>query len=93
MTVKLIEIYKSFEYSNQVASANFRLREVLVNSEHVVYLRSDGQMGQLLNEGNLPDDLDSRQEFTRVFTSKNEFVVVGSLETTQKKLFKNILKG
>ena len=93
MTVKLVEVFKQFEYSNQVATSNFRLREILVNPDHVVYLRGDNQMGQLLNEGTLPEGLDSRQEFTRVFTSKSEFVVVGSPETTQKNLFKNILKG
>jgi len=93
MTVNLVEIYKSFEYSNQISTAQFRLREVLVNPEHVVYLRSDVQMGQLLNEGNLPEELDHRQDFTRVFTSKNEFVVVGSPATVQKKLFKTVLKG
>tara|TARA_Y100000034_G_C6790705_1_gene354013 strand:- start:275 stop:556 length:282 start_codon:yes stop_codon:yes gene_type:complete len=93
MTVKLVEIFKAFEYSNQAASENFRLREILINPDHVVYLRGDTQMGQLLNEGDLPKGLDRRQEFTRVFTSKNEFIVVGSPEATQKKLFKNILKG
>ena len=93
MTVSLVEIYRSFEYSNQVGSAKFRLRDVLVNPDHVVYLRDDSQMGQLLNEGNLPEGLDNRQEFTRVFTSKSEFVVVGSTNAVQKKLFKNILKG
>ena len=93
MIVKLVEVFKAFEYSNQVASANFRLREILINPDHVVYLRGDDQIDQLLNEGTLPEGLDSRQEFTRVFTNKNEFVVVGSPEATQKKLFKNILKG
>ena len=93
MTVKLVEIFEAFAYSNQMTTEKFKLREILVNPEHVVYLHSDNQMGQLLNEGVLPEDLDNRQEFTRISTSKHEFVVVGSPEAIQKKLFKNILKG
>lgn len=91
--VKLVEVVKTFK--NQ-----YSLREIFVNPTHVVYLREDSLMKQHLTEGKLPEDLDTRQSFTRLQvrngTSGSEFVVVGAPSLVEAKLKgsnKELLRG
>jgi len=80
--VKLIEIVKNSSFYN--------LREVFVNPKHVVYLREDISVKRYLKEGKLPEGLDLRQAFTKVFvdngTTGTEFVVVGAPAAIESKL-------
>ena len=47
-------------------------------------------MNQRLTEGRLPEDIDSRQRFTRIYLDRGQsgidLTVVGSLEQTQRTL-------
>ena len=96
MVIKLVEVCKSTEYgmANQYA-----LREVFINPEHVVCLRSDDVTRQRLRENKLPQELDERQEFTRIQLNRGhnglDVVVVGDPSTVEKKLHlaRQVLRG
>ena len=86
--------------AENTSGASYSLREVTVNPNHVVCLREDDRMIQRLNEGRLPEDIDSRQRFTRVYLDRGhtglDLTVVGSLEQTQKTLgvdSREVLRG
>ena len=95
--VRLVEVSKS---SNVINGAGYTLREIFVNPEHVICLREDYHTLQLLQEGRLPDDLDTRQKFTRVQMNRGstglDIIVVGCPSTVEQKLNtskKMLLKG
>ena len=71
----------------------YSLREVSVNPSHVVCLREDESMKRSLTEGLLPDGLDNRQRFTRVFLERGQsgidLVVVGAPEQIRQKIYEN----
>ena len=100
MIVKFIEIYESTNVHSNDASRNYSLREVFINPEQVVCIRSDSSFKQKLQEGILPSGLDPRQDFSRVYLNRGQFgldiIVVGapsSVEETLKKNKKQLLKG
>lgn len=105
MLVTLVEVVESKRNYSQTTSENrkgatYSLREVTVNPDHVVCLREDTNMSQRLDEGRLPNDVDSRQRFTRVYLDRGQsgldLTVVGSLMQTQEKLGiarKEVLRG
>ena len=68
----------------------FTLREVTINPEYVVCVREDVRTRRLLEEGQLPEGLDSRQRFTRVYMDRGQsgidIVVVGDPESVQADL-------
>ena len=91
--IKLVEIIQTFKNE-------YTLREIYINPVHVVYLREDTQMKVKLEEGNLPENLDTRQAFTRLQvhngTVGSEFVVVGKptiIESKLKGSSKELLHG
>ena len=94
MLVKLVEVIEvKRNYSQKAentAGSSYSLREVTVNPNHVVCLREDMNMTQRLTEGRLPEGVDSRQRFTRIYLDRGQtgldLTVVGSLEQTQKTL-------
>ncbi len=95
--VKLIEVSKS---SNVINGAGYTLKEIFVNPEHVVCLREDYHTLQLLQEGKLPGDLDTRQKFTKVQMNRGstglDVIVVGCPSTVEGKLnlsTRTLLKG
>jgi hypothetical protein len=95
--VKLVEVSKS---SSVVSGAGYTLREIFVNPEHVVCLREDYYTQQLLVEGKLPNNLDTRQKFTKVQLNRGstglDVIVVGCPSIIEEKLnFSNrvLLKG
>ena len=71
----------------------YTLQEVSVNPLHVVCLREDSVMLKNLSEGLLPEGLDSRQRFTRVFLERGQsgidLVVVGAPEQVRDKIYEN----
>ena len=105
MLVTLVEVIELKRNYSQTTSENrqgttYSLREVTVNPSHVVCLREDTNMSQRLTEGRLPEDVDKRQQFTRVYLDRGQsgldLTVVGSLHQTQEKLGlgrKELLRG
>ena len=89
--IRLVEVIKQL---NQ-----YELREVFVNPTHVVSLREDGQMKNVLTEGRLPEGLDVRQSFTRLVLDKGtvglELIIVGAPALVESKLKGNkmVLNG
>ena len=90
--IRLIEVYKILN--------EFRLREVYVNSKHVVAMRQDDRMLGLLSEGKLPDGIDQAQSFTKLYVDRGnagiDITVVGDLGSIKEKLGldnRSLLKG
>ena len=81
--VKLVEVV-------QTTKEQYSVREIFVNPIHVVYLREDSHMKSRLVEGNFPESLDIRQNFTKIKvhngSTGTEFVVVGSPSVVESKL-------
>ena len=105
--VKLTEVVSKRSLANEGAAAmkeTYTLREVYINPEHVVCMRSDSLMKRRLAENLLPSDLDQRQEFTKIYINRGhaglDITVVGSPSLIQNKMFetarehkREILKG
>ncbi len=74
---KLVEIYKGL--------TEYRLREEYVNPKHIVAMRRDDRMLSVLQEGKLPEELDLRQSFTKLYVDRGntgiDITVVGDLIT------------
>jgi len=97
--IQLVEVF------NEVSSAmrgtsKYKLREIFINPKHVVAIRPDVRMTGLLKEGLLPEDLDQRQTFTKVFLDRGQtgidITVVGEAAIVGKKLGlyeRELLKG
>ena len=90
--VKLVEV--------QQRMSSFRLTEVYVTPEHVVAMREDERMTQILREGKLPENLDDRQSFTKIYIDRGhtgiDMTVVGDIQQIKEKLGLNkrtLLKG
>ena len=89
---KLVEVYKSL--------TEYRMREIYVNPKHIVAMRQDDRMSSVLKEGKLPDELDNRQIFTKLYVDRGntgiDVTVVGDLNTIKEKLGldnRSLLKG
>lgn len=89
---KLVEVYKQLN--------DYMLREVYVNPKHIVAMRQDDRMTTVLKEGKLPDQLDHRQDFTKLYVDRGntgiDITVVGDLNTIKEKLGldnRSLLKG
>ena len=79
---------------------SYSLREIYINPQHVICLRSEDGLESMLKEGRLIDGLDKRQRLTRVSVSNNSYeediVVIGSIDEVYRKLnteAKNLLRG
>lgn len=97
--IKLVEICESFN-TTSASQKSYILREIYVNPKHIISLREEASYKQKLVEGTLPDNLDSRQSFTRLTLDKGhsglDVVVVGSPGAIESKLNKNkkeLLRG
>jgi hypothetical protein len=97
--IRLIEIKKS-TYDRQGENVQYKLEEVWINPKSVLQIRPDASMKNNLQAGYLPQDLDSRQEFSRVHVgggnSVSVMTVVGSPPTVIEKMDtanKQLLKG
>ena len=90
--VELVEVYNLHN--------EYHVREVYVNPKHVVAMRQDSRMMSLLQEGRLPEDLDNRQNFTRLYLDRGhtgiDITVVGDTATLKEKFgldARSLLKG
>lgn len=104
--VKLTEVVPKRALANEgtaIAKETYTLREVYINPEHIVCMRADEMMKRRLTEDLLPNGLDARQEFTKIYINRGQsgidITVVGSPNIIQGKMFeaakknKEILKG
>jgi len=98
--VKFVEIFEATKAHTQSTRENFSLREVFINPEHVVCVRTDPTFKRKLMEGILPETLDNRQEFSRIYLNRGQVgldvVVVGDASSIEEKLNignKKLLKG
>ncbi len=95
MITKLVEVHGD----TLSRARTYSLREVYVNPDHVVAMRPDNRMVNMLKEGYLPDELDERQRFTTIHMDRGhsgiDITVVGDVELIREKLFnsKRLLKG
>ena len=96
MVIKLVEVAESLGAG---AVKKYILREIFVNPEHVICLRSDELAKRKLSENKLPADLDERQEFTSLQLNSGHggltITVVGNPSLIEQKLrsSKQILRG
>lgn len=93
MNIKLVEVFQHKNVSHKglaAAKQSFSLRTVFINPEHIVCMRADDLMRGRLNEGLLPENMDSRQEFTKLYINRGQsgldVTVVGGPELVQKKI-------
>jgi hypothetical protein len=106
VNIRLVEVFQQKNVSHRGIAASkqsFSLRTIFINPEHVVCMRSDELMSNRLDEGLLPENLDSRQEFTKLYINRGQsgldVTVVGGPELVQKKIDevkaqqKTVLKG
>jgi len=96
--IQLVEVYNSTGHT--AAGLKYNLREIFINPKHVVAIRPDDRMRKMLNEGYLPEDMDKRQGFTKVYLDRGQsgidITVVGEAGIVSQKLGlhqKELLKG
>ena len=83
--IKLVEVVDN--------AGQFNLREIIVNSAHVMSMVSDDQCAGLHANGKLPEGLHAAQQFSKItFTNGKEIIVVGSPDIIGTKA-KNVLHG
>ena len=94
--IQLVEVCQERGPNN----LKFNLREIFVNPKHVVAVRPDDRMRKMLNEGYLPEDIDKRQGFTKLYLDRGQsgidLTVVGEASIVSRKLGihqKELLKG
>ena len=92
MNIELVEVFKRSASRHGTAQAYdiFSLRKIYVNPEHVVCMRHDDNMCQRLDEGHLPEGIDPRTGFTKLYINRGQMgldvTVVGSPDIIQKKI-------
>ena len=83
--IKLVEVVETGDQYN--------LREIVINSAHIISMVSDDFSAGLHANGKLPEGLHSAQQFSRVsLVNGKEIVVVGTPDIIGAKA-KNILHG
>tara|TARA_Y100000592_G_C5391482_1_gene278467 strand:- start:467 stop:757 length:291 start_codon:yes stop_codon:yes gene_type:complete len=88
MLVRLTEVCNTGAVTN---NAQYSLREVYINPEHVVMVREEQRLKQINEQNRLVDGLDSDHRFSKLTIDKGhtgtEIVVVGAPDAIE-----NILK-
>tara|TARA_B100000131_G_scaffold266136_2_gene263948 strand:+ start:2288 stop:2581 length:294 start_codon:yes stop_codon:yes gene_type:complete len=84
--VKFVEVVTN----HSAVGENFRLQEVFINPDHIVYIRDEPLMKQRLTEGKLPKDLDDRQSFSVIHLNRGnsglDITVVGDVLAVNEKI-------
>ena len=84
--VKFVEVVTN----HSAVGENFRLQEVFINPDHIVYIRNEPNMKQKLVEGKLPPNLDNRQEFSVIHLNRGntglDITVVGDVSAVNEKI-------
>jgi len=78
----------------------YALREIYLNTEHIVAMTNHILDSPVLNESNMPHNLDDRISFTKVFVNIGseslEVIVIGTPDVIERRLFsskKRLLRG
>ena len=97
MLIKLTEICSAGAFTT---NQKFRLREILVNPEHIVMIREEQSMQKLNETGGISPDLDNNHRFSKLTINRGqtgtEIIVVGAPEIVEKQLNSNtkqLLRG
>jgi hypothetical protein len=96
MLVRLTEVCNTGAVTN---NAQYSLREVYINPEHVVMVREEQRLKQINEEKRLVDGLDSDHRFSKLIIDKGntgtEIIVVGAPDAIESILKKQrqILRG
>ncbi len=84
--VRFVEIVQN----NSSTGSRYFLQEVFINPNHIVYIRNASGLKQALTEGQMPADLDSRQEFSTIHLSRGtsgvDINVIGTPGAVREKL-------
>ena len=95
--IKLVQIYEHARASTNT-DRKFSLNEVYINPSHVTYVKEDPYTKRLLSQNILPEGLDKRQEFSKIYINHGdrgvELTIVGEPTSIIEKLGKkSILRG
>tara|TARA_Y100001938_G_C7948392_1_gene357962 strand:- start:126 stop:380 length:255 start_codon:yes stop_codon:yes gene_type:complete len=83
--IKLVEVVDT--------GAGFNLKEIVVNSVHILTIEADTQMAGLHANGRLPEGLHGAQQFSKVSLSNGkQLTVIGTPAMIGQKA-KNVLHG
>jgi len=96
--IKLVEIYETTNMHSNNSTKAFSLRETFINPNHVVCVREDFSLKKKMEDGELLEDLDKRQRFSKIYMDRGhtgiDMTVVGSPEQVYETLnTKRLLKG
>ena len=84
--IKFVEVVTNHSATGE----NFKLQEVFINPDHIVYIRNEPRMKRMLVEGKLPENLDRRQEFSVIHLNRGhtglDITVVGDVATVNEKI-------
>ena len=84
---KLVEVATTNIYNRD---KKYSLREVFINPDHVVCVRTDPSFRRHLTEGMMPEGIDGRQEFSRIYLNRGQVgldvVVVGDPILVERRL-------
>ena len=92
-------LVKLTEAVHDTTTNRYSLREVMVDSNHVVAVRVDPSMASALYEGRINDGLNPQTQFSRLYVGGGQYglnlLIVGSPDLIQEKLhsYKAVLKG
>jgi hypothetical protein len=102
MIIKLVEVKKIQDFNTHRARGNpqYELDEIWINPTSIVQIKTDLTMKNNLNNGYLPEGLDSAQDFSRIHfgtgNNINSVTVVGAPDTLARRLHEDnrqLLKG
>jgi len=83
--IKLVEIVEN--------AGHFNLREIVINSAHILSMVGDEECAGLHAKGKLPEGLHEAQQFSKItLTNGKEITVVGNPDLIGTKA-KNVLHG
>jgi len=98
--IRLTEVYETDKVSTRIKNGpvkKYLTRDVFVNPDHVVCIRVEARVSELVREGRcsgIPENLGS---FTRLHMNRGQsgidLIVAGSPEEIKSKLFREVLKG
>ena len=91
--IKFVEVKRIRDYNvmERKASARYELDEIWINPTSILQIKPDLVMKSNLDKGDLPEDLDTRLEFSRINygtgSGFNSVTVVGDPEGIAEKIF------
>ena len=82
--IKLVEIYETTNPHSNSTKKGFSLRETFINPNHVVCVREDFSLKKKMEDGELLEELDKRQRFSKIYMDRGhtgiDMTVIGSPE-------------